>query len=117
MKSASIPPTTKNDERERRVHDRDLLVVDRGDPAELARRLARPLENADALRGCVDERGGVFDSCHLPTHSGGVGLGFVAVFVSKKQAIFCASAWVMPWALKFGMRCARLPRGLRDGAL
>ena len=47
-----------------------------------------------AALGRVNDRGGVFDSCHLPTHSEG-GFGFVAVLVSRKHAIFCASAWVM----------------------
>ncbi len=104
-------------QRERGVHDRDLLVVDRGDPAELAGRRARPLEEPDAPPRSLDDRSCVFDSRHLPTHSGsGVGLGFVAVSVSRKQAIFCASACVMPSALKFGMCWYNLPIGLREGA-
>ena len=51
-------------ERERAVHDRDLLVVDRGEPAPGPRGRARPLEDADPASRRFDECVRVFDGRH-----------------------------------------------------
>ena len=83
----------EEEERERGVHDRDLLVVDRGDPAELPGRLARPLEDPHAVAPARGRPRGRLRQLSFAYTLRGVGLGFVAVFVSRKQAIFCASAW------------------------